>query len=185
MPQKVIIGICGYARAGKDTVADALVDQLGFVKRSFADGVRMDIWTLNPIVDPFGDTPIRYQTVIGLWGYEAAKDRYPEIRRLLQVYGTDIRRTQDPDVWVNRLREWVSELPDGTRVVVPDVRFHNEVRAVDYLIRVDRPGVGPVNGHVSDSLAGELPADDVILNDGTIESLSAKVILAISKSGLC
>jgi hypothetical protein len=58
-------------------------------------------------------------------------------------------------------------------VVITDVRFANEAAAIrswgGEIIRIDRPGVGPVNGHVSEAMPFE--PDEVIENDGTIEDL--------------
>lgn len=182
MSTQITIGVCGYAQSGKDTVANWLVEHHGFVKRSFADALRDDVWIMNPIVswyrneaswDPW--SPITYQSAVRTHGYEEAKLRYPEIRRILQVYGTEVRRAEDPDVWLNRFTQWVQAHPEHERIVVPDVRFPNESDKVTRLIRVDRPGVGPVNAHVSDNLVNELPYDGVVINDGTIDKLGEAV----------
>lgn len=58
------------------------------------------------------------------------------VRRLLQHLGTEIGRTVDPEVWIrcvlNRVKGYVAAWQRTTRgappcVVVPDVRFHNEL----------------------------------------------------------
>ena len=41
------------------------------------------------------------------------------------------------------------------------------------MVRVDRPGVGPVNSHVSDNL--EIRHDALVVNDGTVEQLHARI----------
>jgi hypothetical protein len=56
---------------------------------------------------------------------------------------------------------------------VTDIRFANEAAMIrdlgGVLVRVERPGVGPVNEHVSEVMPFE--ADHTLLNDGSIEQL--------------
>jgi hypothetical protein len=171
MHEAIVVGICGYARSGKDSVAQILVEDFGFVRRGFADALRHDLLVLNPHI---GATQRRLRDVVSECGWDEAKQRWPEVRRLMQVYGTDVRRFEDPDVWVRRVVDWVS-VSGNSRVVVPDVRFPNEVGACTSLWRVDRPGVGPVNDHVSDNLVSELPASVVVRNDGSLDDLRSAV----------
>jgi hypothetical protein len=46
----MIIGLSGYARSGKDTVAELLVLNYGFKRMAFADGIRESLIALNPIL---------------------------------------------------------------------------------------------------------------------------------------
>ena len=46
----MIIGISGYARSGKDSVANILVQDFGFERRAFADKLREALYALNPII---------------------------------------------------------------------------------------------------------------------------------------
>lgn len=97
-------------------------------------------------------------------------------RQLLQLFGTEYRRRQDPDYWVKRLEEKLHGLE---KVVIDDVRFPNEVEMIHRLggrvIRIDRPGPAE-STHASeielDSFDGW---DDVIVNDGTLRELDEKV----------
>lgn len=97
-------------------------------------------------------------------------------RQILQLWGTEYRRRQDPDYWVKRLEEKLHGLE---KVVIDDVRFPNEVEMIHRLggrvIRIDRPGPAE-STHASeielDSFDGW---DDVIVNDGTLRELDEKV----------
>ena len=46
----MIVGFSGYARCGKDTAADHLVEHYGFEHRGFADKLREALYALNPII---------------------------------------------------------------------------------------------------------------------------------------
>jgi len=114
------------------------------------------------------------------------------IRMFLQKLGTDaIRDGLHPNAWVNALMsEYKSEKfsgyigdtrqdIDASKWIITDTRFHNEAKAIKdkggYVIRVDRPGLGPVNSHPSETALDKWDFDYRIENSGTIEELSIKV----------
>ena len=47
----MLIGLSGYARSGKDTIAEILCLNYGFKRVSFALPIRDGIYTLNPLVE--------------------------------------------------------------------------------------------------------------------------------------
>ncbi len=49
LDNKVLIGLMGYARSGKDTIAKFLVSRLGFKRLSFADTLKEDSDKKNDI----------------------------------------------------------------------------------------------------------------------------------------
>lgn len=182
-PRVEVLGISGYARSGKDTIAEHLADK-GYVRASFADNIRKALYLLNPMVEVTGEvhnTPdgvyLTYyeplKNLVDNHGWEAAK-REPDVRRLLQVFGTEVGRSMfGVDVWVNLLFHW---LEDGSKIVIPDVRYFNEVLAIKRLggkvWRVERPGVTAVNAHVSEKdLDDYKEFDQVINNNDTVDSL--------------
>lgn len=60
--------------------------------------------------------------------------RSPGVWRGLQLLGTDIRRRQDDDYWVKKTVSFVlKRLAEGTSVFVSDVRFENEIKALEAL----------------------------------------------------
>jgi hypothetical protein len=65
--------------------------------------------------------------------------------------------------------------PDGSKIVFADVRFPNEGDAIRALggkiIRINRPGVGPVNGHTSETAMDNYPYDVILENVSDVEGL--------------
>ena len=196
-----LIGVSGYARTGKDTIGQILVDEHGFFRIAFADAVREGVYALNPwvpievakpLIDP-KDSPLlfeerkkpryemrlrRVQEIVDEYGWEKAKAA-PEIRRLLQAYGTEAgREIHGHNAWVDvALRKWKEAGYCDT--VITDCRFPNEAAAIreagGEVWRVNRPGVGPQSNHPSEISVDEFEADHVIYNDSTIEDLAAKL----------
>lgn len=82
---------------------------------AFADGIKADI------ADVLGaPAPNLYH-----------KPYSPEIRRLLQWWGTELRRETDPEYWVNRTLLTLEEkLNRYDLVVITDVRYRNEADTI-------------------------------------------------------
>lgn len=178
----VNIGFMGYARSGKDTAGDHLVQTYGYERVSFADPVRESLFALDPIVgDAPSDAGLRLATVVAMHGWEEAKDCYPEVRTLLQRHGTDaMRGVMGDDVWVNlAARKVVEARRAGKNVVVTDCRFPNEVKMLREwgfrLVWVDRPGVEPVNGHASEVGVYPHDADVVLPNNSSVDVLRERL----------
>lgn len=171
-----LVGLTGYATAGKDAAAAGLV-AAGWKRQAFADPVRSMALAIDPLVewDVFSHNPVRLSLLVAKRGWHVAK-QCPEVRRLLQVIGTDaVRAHLGADAWV-RAFDLARDYRADT--VAPDVRFPNEAdhirRHGGLVIRIDRPGVGPVNGHASEDIDA-VGADATVVNDGTIDRLQWRV----------
>jgi hypothetical protein len=176
----MIIGLSGYARSGKDTVADHLISTYDFTRYSFAASMKEAMYRLNPIVHSDDIGPLRYQALVDVYGLDSVKENYPEVRRLLQVFGTEVGRDMfGENFWVdlvlNNLRSF--------HTVISDVRFTNEADAIrakgGKIWRVNRKGVGPVTGHSSEINLDWYDFDLIINNDNDIESLNKQIDIAI------
>jgi hypothetical protein len=178
----LIIGLSGYARSGKNTAADALI-QRGWRQAGYADKLKEFLYAVNPLIPGhYGAGSLRLRQLVDSTGWDYAKTAYPEVRSLLQRTGTEAgRRVLGDDVWVEAL---FADHKDAAGLVVTDVRFENEAKAVTdrggVMIRVERPGVGPTKdrhgrAHVSETALDDWPFDHVLVNDGSVGDLHRKL----------
>lgn len=184
-----VIVLSGYARAGKDTVADILVQDHGYKKVAYADRLRECTYALNPIVAFKHDGPTFLQSVIDVYGWEGYKksEYSDEIRRLIQRLGTEVGRNLiSENVWVNAT---LASIEGQENVVISDGRFDNEVQPVRYRGGVSwgvtRDGVVALNNHSSENGVSESLIDYTLENNGTIEDLRQNVanMLQLSQRG--
>lgn len=192
-----LLGVGGYAGSGKDTVAAHLVSKYGWTRDAFADRLRKGLLALDPIIDArisLGGNfwgLVRLSEIINEMGWDKAKREYPEIRKLQQRYGDEAgRQIHGKDCWVDALfydhrdTEW---LRYPKPLVIPDVRYPNEIEAIrnrgGLLLWVDRPGVGPVNSHASDNSVSFKDFDYTVVNDTTIEAMNQKIDVLMKDRG--
>ena len=181
-----LIGVTGKKRAGKDTFAEALIEDRGFTRVAFADPLRESLYALNPFLPPgtvspgqlAPYTPIRLRDYVDGLGWHDAKD-HPEVRRLLQEHGLAMRNHAHPDVWVDAaMRKARPILEGGGGVVITDVRFPNEAARIKtrwgLLVRVTRPNLpDPPDPHISEVALDDWTVDIEVLNNGTVTDLKS------------
>lgn len=163
-----IIGISGKIGSGKNYFAEKLMqalDSMGYTttEGSFAGGLRNE---LNRIIQTIkvealeggtgGMIVEKLSQLYALNEEEAAtmygclindimhveglnaNSRTESIRRALQILGTDIRRKQNNNYWVDL---FFKTLPEADYVIVTDVRFPNEADAIvnhdGFVLRMD------------------------------------------------
>ncbi|MFE4860791.1 hypothetical protein [Streptomyces sp. NPDC056670] len=176
----------GRAGSGKDTAAARLVSAHQFVRVAFADPLKESALRLDPIVGAegtsYGTLPIRLSDVVKRYGWDWAKNSYPEVRRTLQRLGEAVRE-DDPGFWLRMALDKVATADRWSLpVVVSDVRYANEADALRaagaLMVRIERPGAsagGEAARHVSELDLDAYPADVTIPNAGTLADLSALV----------
>lgn len=179
----IIIGLTGKAGVGKDTVADILVQDYGFQKRPIAEPIKallneLTDWSMeNWASDWWKDTP-----QLG-WDKEPA---WLTPRRMAQWLGTEVgRELGGPDVWIRRCLSPY----DGGDWVIPDVRFPNEVDAIDayggYIVGIQGPSRRKLGWeaqwHVSESAADDIGTNFVLRNEGTTQDLRNQVEWLVSE----
>lgn len=176
----ILIGICGSKQHGKDTVAELLFHELiehklWPVRRAMADPLKEEVaHHLSPIMGIEEVELLRRMNTTG------EKERF---RLIMQWWGSEFRRTDDPYYWVKKMVEWLKEYttPGDDRVImIPDTRFTNELHLVQaqggYLIKVVRPGFESTDNHSSEQEWQSFKDwNYVIINDGTLAQLKVKV----------
>lgn len=185
-----LIGLTGFAGAGKDEVAKILVAEYGYTRVAFADPLREMLYALNPVIAQCDSDcacwnhDMRVQNVVDAVGWDTAKREYTEIRQLLQRLGTEAgRNVLGQNVWVNL---GMSRAAEHELAVITDVRFLNEARAIwnngGAVWRVVRPGTGAVNGHASESELVAYGMDRLVHNDGSLDDLASTVRTLTTRS---
>lgn len=214
----MIVGLTGPARCGKNTIADHLVADHGFTRIAFSDAlykevaeafdmpeeVLRDEATKDAPQEALAFAHCRDEGFVRAM-YRVFGDLIPEDdtgdgdnefcraqspRSILQWWGTEYRRAQDPGYWVKRCAEQMCRITgDGgdiheAKVAVDGVRFPNEeafLRSLPgfemwHIARRDAPQVA---GHVSEveqkRITVDVERDAVIQNNGTVPQLWAIV----------
>ena len=193
----MIIGVSGLAGSGKDAVAEILCRNFPVCRIALADEIKRIIGRLYgfSVESRWGPSHLRQEESPWFKGLTC--------RRAAQVIGTETARHAHPDTWGRFCLRDVWDILQGSgydpavgligtgdyqAVVIPDVRFLNEVevlrKAGAHLWKVVRPGAGltgEAGEHSSEHMSRTTPDsffDRVIENDSTLEALETKVIRA-------
>jgi hypothetical protein len=176
----MIIGVAGYARAGKDTIADYLVEKHGFVKMSFAEPIKEALLKLNPSIQVMPNLYVPLAYAVRTWGWDLLKDISADVRPLLQRMGTEVAREMfGQNFWVDFA---MSKALAQDKVVISDVRYINEANAIrshGIVWRVERNGVGPANDHPSEHDLDSYSFDSVLTNNSSVEELHQSIDAAL------
>lgn len=125
-----LIGLSGKAGTGKNFLAQQILAPVGFLECALADELKIR------------------GIVVGVGSYEDLFHRKPPtIRQWMQEEGTERGRDVfGEDCWVNALMARLTRVKETwgcERFVITDVRFPNEVRAIQrrggWVLRVDAP----------------------------------------------
>lgn len=206
----ILIGAAGRARAGKDSVADILVAKHGFRRFSFSDALYYECQTAFGLADQSmlrdvgtKDVPL-YELMLFRCtdrGFvEVARDhlakhptytgRLHELyslplspRWVLQLWGTEYRRAQNPDYWIDRADAWLQHAAEFgfKRFVNVSVRFANECDFIrgngGHIWHVLRDSLPPMDnaGHTSEKPVPIRFGDFVVYNTGTLKDLEHRV----------
>lgn len=147
-----LIGLTGYKQSGKDTYADVLINEGGFVRLAFADALKKDV------ADYCGVT------------MEQVNEEKAALRRVLQLHGVAMRQ-EDPGHWVDIVEKEIKLEQNiwDARIVITDVRFPDEaemIRTFEGRIfrmrRADQPEVTE-DAHESETNVDLIEADAEVL----------------------
>lgn len=167
----MLIGLTGLAGSGKSEVARVLIEEFGFQRIKFADGLK------NMTRSLFRDMGHCADDVERMIEGDLKDVTDPELgvtpRHIMVTLGTEWGRDNiHADLWARIWSARIATLGPEANIVADDVRFPNEVRAVHYhgghFVRVTRPGLVS-SGHKSEQL--DAKADWTIENTGTLADL--------------
>ena len=171
-----VICISGKARAGKDTYAGYLAEELR------SDGYKV-------LVVHYADL-LKF-VCKQFFDWDGSKDEHG--RWLLQYVGTNVVREKNHDFWAQTLMCLLDYLEDFAQwdfVIIPDARFHNEIDMVKEFgfpmlhFRVERPGCDSdlteeQKSHPSETGLDDAEYDLIIENDGTLRDLMESAITTV------
>lgn len=209
-----LIGLTGANGTGKDTVAamlaaellkygkapaviafaDALYEEVSAAFNISVQALRerstkempMDALKVSQCNEPWFSSVYSGSESIHVW---LDVPRSP--RQILQWWGTEYRRKQQPDYWVQRLLAHAQELrvAGSSHIIITDVRFADESQAIrqqgGQIWRVHRPNLWPITtGHVSEVTGEEFAPESTILNCGSLDALRFSASQTLYRSSM-
>lgn len=201
MNNKLLIGISGKKRAGKDTAALHLCETYDFERVSFADDLKeltSDLFDIPLDMfhhDLFKDRPLEHYKVTaemmksigtenkGEFKHNGSDDVLRHTPRSLCIAVAQFMRSVDPNFWIDRA---VNNLHLPRKAVISDMRFKNEAQAIKdrggILIRINNPSIDTSSKHISETdLDNYSGFDFVIDNDSDKPALWAKLDSVMAK----
>lgn len=190
----MIVGICGLIGAGKDTIADYLVEKHKFKKLSFADKLKDSVsamfdWDRSLLDGKTDESRSWREKEDEFWSKEMNMSITP--RLVLQKFGTECMRDGFYDgIWVSLAKKKLIDNPD-VKWVIPDVRFENEANMIKeiggevwWVKRGQLPiwfrmyqdiGQTPKDIHASEWAWANVQFNKVFENNTTVDALRSQV----------
>jgi hypothetical protein len=141
----MIIGVCGLIGAGKDTIADYLVNIHQFRRESFANTLKDAVAAVfgwdRELLEGRTRHSREWREQVDPWWAERLAMPTLTPRCVLQYWGTEVvRKGFHDDTWIASLENKLRKTTDD--VVISDCRFPNEIAAIKQaggmVIRVHR-----------------------------------------------
>ena len=202
----ILLGLAGHAGSGKDTVASYLVERYGFVSFSFSDALYREVAEAFSLPDDSllrdretKEVPSEHLALVNCLEDEFIGVAVQHIshashhlhdmplspRRVLQLWGTEYRRAQNPAYWVEQADQFIYQMTHfgpyaelrPANFVNTSVRFPNEREWIrryapfGSVWHLHRDTIAPVNPHTSETPLPVLPGEREIWNNYTIEYL--------------
>jgi len=168
-----LIAFTGLAQSGKSTAAEYLISKYGFTRVNFKSAMIEEIKSTMPDFLK-KEAEIHNCTIDELFSTKPGS-----FRQFMQNYGTELRRGEDNDYWVNKW-EWLIEYTEADNIVVDDLRFINESKAISdnkgIVIRIVKKGQENTMLHQSEIEMSNITPDETIeVEPGDLEGLYKKL----------
>lgn len=125
---KIVVGISGYARSGKDTLAHIVRDSL------LQSGIKTKIFSFAyALKDDINDFCL---SKIGISSFSEITELKSKIRPILIAYGEVQRSISNGTYWLNKLKPEIDSFfeNDGSVAIISDLRFKEyEFDEVDFI----------------------------------------------------
>lgn len=211
---KVLVGLHGLPRVGKDTLADFLAGSYGFERFAYADEVYREVAEAYGVTeeqlrshdwktthrDELSPHNCNNPEFLKVFWNNISMDRFttPQIltsRRVLQLWGTEYRQNlYGRDYWLRRLEQRIAERATGSLLVITDVRYYHEAahcygyaskRSFQKVLLMEVTRAGSSGtGHSSDEPLTHLILNGTIANNSSIASLQRNVSQLMSHHGI-
>lgn len=163
-----IIGIAGRSRAGKDTIAQIIIDKYPeYSIRRLATPLK------KAIMDLYGFTPDQLETDLK----EVKDERWDKTpRETIQSLTDYMMKYMGNDFFTRQLYNCYT---DGEFIIIPDIRYEHDIEEIHrrngIVIKVERPFSNV--SHKFEGQVDNLNYDYLIKNSGTIEDMKYSVNL--------
>jgi hypothetical protein len=129
----MIIGICGFIGAGKDTAADYLVNFHEYRRESFANTLKDAVAAVfgwdRVMLEGRTKEAREWREQVDTWWAERLNMPHLTPRWILQYWGTEVcRQGFHDDMWIASLENKLRKTQDN--IVISDCRFPNEIKAI-------------------------------------------------------
>jgi hypothetical protein len=129
----MIIGVCGLIGAGKDTIADYLVNIHEFRRESFANTLKDAVSAVfgwdRDLLEGRTRQSREWREQVDPWWAERLDMPNLTPRWVLQHWGTEVvRKSFHDDTWIASLENKLRKSQDD--IVISDCRFSNEIAAI-------------------------------------------------------
>jgi hypothetical protein len=182
----MIIAITGHKQAGKNTIAEMLINiaqlyGIEFECHSFAYKLKQITSILTDCkLSDLENNKFKETKYIPEFLFPFLQEGdTPNYSTFLQRFGTDILRKYNTDLWIDSI---LNSYNNTQNWIITDTRFENEAKRIkeidlnSIIIKIVRPDNQEIDNHSSETSIDCINEDITIINDGTIQDLQKKVL---------
>jgi hypothetical protein len=185
----MIIGLCGAQGSGKDTVANILISEYGFVKLTFASTLKDVVailfsWPRDLLEGLTEESRLWRETVDDFWSGKLSIPSFTP-RKALQMIGTDLFRIHfNNDIWISIVENNIGVMLKNNpnmNIVISDCRFANEFTLIkqfsdSHIITILRENNSTNKiAHSSETEWVNYNFDAILQNDNSIDDLKSNL----------